>query len=370
MDINDFEPLIIAMPKKYKELLLRIADAKGMPINTFILNLFYDYFDRNKLLTAELKQPGRAMLTSLGEVAWHLYEGTLNPQTVSQLHTQTVEVKPNPEHHEPPKPVEQPQIHPQEQPQMQPQERPQMQPQPQPNPQPQPEIKQEKQITVNEPEPAQQEHMPPTEPPKRSFIAIAEELNMKRGLGKSEEVKALLRQLKLPAETIPDVVHGSRKVAEIAYAYKNDPGAFGFLINALDNDEISVDDAYAVVIQAKEERENTLEEATVAHDEDTLPPEQPVPAVKIVEVPKEEPIEQLFSEEVEQAPVEEVLSSTDDTSRQPEAEPLLADNTVQPNDVLENANSEAKPESEESAEDVEEKVLDSLQSILENLRLK
>jgi len=128
-------------------------------------------------------------------------------------------------------------------------------------------------------------------------------------------------------------VHGSRKVAEIAYAYKNDPGAFGFLINALDNDEISVDDAYAVVIQAKEERENTLEEATVAHDEDTLPPEQPVPAVKIVEVPKEEPIEKLFSEEVEQAPVEEVLSSTDDTSRQPEAEPLLADNTVQPNDV-------------------------------------
>jgi len=34
-------------------------------------------------------------------------------------------------------------------------------------------------------------------------------------------------------------------------------------------------------------------------------------------VPKEEPIEKLFSEEVEQAPVEEVLSSTDDTSRQP-----------------------------------------------------
>jgi len=35
-----------------------------------------------------------------------------------------------------------------------------------------------------------------------------------------------------------------------------------------------------------------------------------------------------------------------------------------------NANGKAKPESEESAEDVEEKVLDSLQSILENLRLK
>jgi len=105
-------------------------------------------------------------------------------------------------------------------------------------------------------------------------------------------------------------------------------------------------------------------------EEDTLPPEQPVPAVKIVEVPKEEPIEKLFSEEVEQAPVEEVLSSTDDTSRQPEDEPLLADNTAQPDDVLENANSKAKPEAEESAEDVEEKVLDSLQSILENLRLK
>jgi len=364
VDINDFEPLIIAIPKKYKELLLKIADTKGMPINTFILNLFYDYFDRNKLLTAELKQPGRAMLTSLGEVAWHLYEGTLNPQTMSQLQTQTVEVKPRePERSEPSNKVEQPverkeQFTAHEQPSQM------------PKPQPQPKVEQEPQAVVNEPKPVLQENMPPTEPPKRGFIAIADELNMKRGLGKSEEVKALLRQLKLPAETIPDVVHGSRKVAEIAYAYKNDPGAFGFLINALDNDEISVDDAYAVVIQAKEERENTLEEATVAHDEDTLPPEQPVPAVKIVEVPKEEPIEKLFSEEVEQAPAEEVLSSTDDTSRQPEAEPLLADNTVQPDDVLENANGEAKPESEESAEDVEEKVLDSLQSILENLRLK
>lgn len=367
MDINDFEPLIIAMPKKYKELLLRIADAKGMPINTFILNLFYDYFDRNKLLTAELKQPGRAMLTSLGEVAWHLYEGTLNPQTMSQLQTQTVEVKPRePERSEPSKPVEQP-VERKEQ--FTAHEQPSQMPKPQPQPQPQPKVEQEPQAVVNEPKPVLQENMPPTEPPKRGFIAIAEELNMKRGLGKSEEVKALLRQLKLPAETIPDVVHGSRKVAEIAYAYKNDPDAFGFLINALDNDEISVDDAYAVVIQAKEERENTLE-ATVAHDEDTLPPEQPAPAVKIVEVPKEEPIEKLFSEEVEQAPVEEVLSSTDDTSWQPENEPLLADNTVQPNDVLENANSKAKPESEENAEDVEEKVLDSLQSILENLRLK
>lgn len=378
MDINDFEPLIIAVPKKYKELLLRIADTKGMPINTFILNLVYDYFDRNKLLTAELKQPGRAMLTSLGEVAWHLYEGTLNPQTISQLQTQTVEVKPTaPERSEPPKPVEQP-VERKEQPisRERPPEMPKPQPQPEPQskPQlkPQPKVEQEKQIVVNEPKPALQENMPPAEPSKRGFIAIVEELNMNRGLGKSEEVRRLLRQLKLPADTIPDIVRSARKVEEIAFAYKNDPDAFGFLIDALDNGEVSIDDAYAVVMQTKEEKESVSvsEGDIVTHDEDTLPPEQPAPAVEIIEVPEEEPIEKLFSEEVEQALVEEVLSSTDDTSRQPEAEPLLADNTVQPNDVLENANGEAKPESEESAEDVEEKVLDSLQSILENLRLK
>lgn len=379
MDINDFEPLIIAMPKKYKELLLRIADTKGMPINTFILNLVYDYFDRNKLLTAELKQPGRAMLTSLGEVAWHLYEGTLNPQTMSQLQTQTVEVKPRePERSEPPKPVEQP-VERKEQPisRERPPEMPKPQPQPEPQskPQlkPQPKVEQEKQIVVNEPKPALQENMPPAEPSKRGFIAIVEELNMNRGLGKSEEVKALLRQLKLPADTIPDIVRSARKVEEIAFAYKNDPDAFGFLIDALDNGEISIDDAYAVVMQTKEEKESVSEGDIATHDEDTVPPEQPEPAVRIVEVPNEkpeEPIEKLFSEEVEQAPAEEVLSSTDDTFQQPEAEPLLADNTVQPNDVLENANSEAKLESEENAEDVEEKVLDSLQSILENLRLK
>ena len=391
MDINDFEPLIIAIPKKYKELLLRIADTKGMPINTFILNLFYDYFDRNKLLTAELKQPGRAMLTSLGEVAWHLYEGTLNPQTISQLQTQTAEVKPTtPERFEPSKPVEQPverkeqpisHERPPEMPKPQPQPEPQPEPQPQPKPQhepqprPQPKVEQEKQVAVNEPEPALQENIPPTEPPKRGFIAIADELNMKRGLGKSEEVKYLLRQLKLPADTIPDIVHSARKVEEIAFAYKNDPDAFGFLIDALDNGEISIDDAYAVVMQTKEEKESASEEdiAIATHDEDTVPPEQPAPAVEIIEVPDEEPeepIEKLFSEEVEQAPAEEVLSSTDNTFRQPENEPLLASNTVRPNDVLEEADSEAKLESEENAEDVEEKVMDSLQSIVENLRLK
>ena len=166
MDINDFEPLIIAIPKKYKELLLRIADAKGMPINTFIINLFYDYFDRNKLLTAELKQPGRAMLTSLGEVAWHLYEGTLNPQTMSQLQTQTVEVKPRePERSEPSNKVEQPverkeQFTAHEQPSQM------------PKPQPKPKVEQEPQAVVNEPKPVLQENMPPTEPPKRGKFPV------------------------------------------------------------------------------------------------------------------------------------------------------------------------------------------------------
>jgi len=50
-----------------------------------------------------------------------------------------------------------------------------------PKPQPQPKVEQEPQAVVNEPKPVLQENMPPTEPPKRGFIAIADELNMKRG---------------------------------------------------------------------------------------------------------------------------------------------------------------------------------------------
>lgn len=382
IDIREFEPLIIALPKPYKELLIKVASAKGVPLNTFVFNLFYDYFDRNKLLNEKMKYQERSIIASVGEAAWYFYNKGISSDLVERRADLEEDMK------EAPEPTT---------PQMQKPLVTQKAPEPITEPQtpftPHVEQAVEEPVTV-EPitvKDTVEVTLQPAEEPKEEtvfevensdtasavaeerrsrFLDIAEKINLQRGLGKVEEVKALLNQLNLPANNNQDIIQSSRLVSDILFAYKEEPVAYSYVIDALDQNEITIQEAHSIVLKAQQEREaTTFKEPSVVDVPQS--DEQPFQSfTALFEEEEQQPSSEEAREFVEQpytGPAEVLEgSSVEPTLIEPETEMVVETDTEQ-EQSKQALNQDA--ENQETENNMDQQVFDSLQKILENLRL-
>ena len=266
MDIKDFKAVTIALPEEFADILQKIGDLRGQTVNGFVVNLIISFLKQNQLIDSS-EYPSNADIVRLSEVFLAMQDGTIvqskhqeslqnevkveekvshsvsddskNPQIKTQDNKSnsrfksTIEELKNKVNS---MSVDSPVQH-------------NVKDDSFDNQEAQEEVTEEVSSNTEEEE-TNTDIAEGNETERIDFIKIAERIESLRGLGNNiQDIIEILDQLGLPTESNAAILTSQKMVSEILTRYRINPNSVISIIDAINRGEMSVSDAYDIVIQ-------------------------------------------------------------------------------------------------------------------------